>query len=144
MEPFYTIGFLWSTNFTRIGRRFWDSGMHHLYSPTQETITVRQLKDLVSLRSGLSEDSDVAVVSAFRARALLITRYTFPVSLIFDQLEDLLAIFEQKFVTRKMLSCTQRTLWKFFKQRVPPTRHNLRRYGHRMRTLFDVSSRQGQ
>ncbi len=79
-------------------------------STTQRTITVRQPKDLVSLRSGLSEDSDVAVISAFRARALLIIRYTFPVSLIFAQLEDLIAIFEQKFVTRKQLSCTQRTL----------------------------------
>ncbi len=106
-------------------------------STIQRTITVRQPQDLVSLRSGLSQDSDIAVVSAFRARALLIIRYTFPVSLIFDQLEDLLAIFEQKYVTRQMLRCTQRTLWKFFKQRVPPTRHNIRRYGHRMRTLFD-------
>ena len=81
-------------------------------STIQRTITVRQPKDLVSLRSGLSEDSDVAVISAFRARALLIIRYTFPVSLIFDQLEDLIAIFEQKFVTSKQLSCTRRTLWK--------------------------------
>ena len=41
-------------------------------STIHRTITVRQQKDLVSLRSGLSEDSDIAVVSAFRARALLI------------------------------------------------------------------------
>ena len=40
-------------------------------------------------------------------------RYTFPVCLIFDRLEDLLAIFEQKYVTRQMLRCTQRTPWQF-------------------------------
>ena len=51
-------------------------------STIQRTITVRQPKDLVSLRSGLSEDPDVARISAFRARALLIIRYAFPASLI--------------------------------------------------------------
>ncbi len=112
-------------------------------STIQRTITVRQPKDLVSLRSGLSEDSDLAVISAFRARALLIIRYTFPIPLIFDQLTDLIAIFGQKSVSPEQLRCTQRTLWKFFKQRIPPTRHHIRKYGHRMRTLFDVSVRQG-
>ena len=68
-------------------------------STTQRTITVRQPKDLVSLRSGLSEDSDLAVISAFRARALLIIRYTFPIPLVFDQLTDLIAIFGLKSVT---------------------------------------------
>ena len=77
-------------------------------STTQRTITVRQPKDLVSLR--LSEDSDLAVISAFRARALLIIRYTFPIPLIFDQLTDLIAIFGLKSVTPEQLRCTQRTL----------------------------------
>ena len=112
-------------------------------STIQRTITVRQPKDLVSLRSGLSEDSDLAVISAFRSRALLIIRYTFPIPLIFDQLTDLIAIFGQKSVSPEQLRCTQRTLWRFFKQRIPPTRHHIRKYGHRMRTLFDVSVRQG-
>ena len=113
-------------------------------STTQRTITVRQPKDLVSLRSGLSEDSDLAVISAFRARALLIIRCTFPIPLVFDQLTDLIAIFGLKSVTPERLRCTQRTLWKFFKQRIPPTRTNIRKYGHRMRTILDVSTRQGQ
>ena len=84
-----------------------------IISTAQRTITVRQPKDLVSLRSGLSEDSDLAVISAFRARALLIIRYTYPVPLIFDQLTDLIAIFNRKSVTTEQLKCTQRTLWKF-------------------------------
>ena len=115
-----------------------------IISTTQRTITVRQPKDLVSLRSGLSEDSDLAVISAFRARALLIIRYTYPVPLIFDQLTDLIAIFNRKSVTTAQLRCTQRTLWKFFKQRIPPTKQNLRKYGHRMQNLFESFTRLGR
>ena len=115
-----------------------------IISTTQRTITVRQPKDLVSLRSGLSEDSDLAVISAFRARALLIIRYTYPVPLIFDQLTDLIAIFNRKSVTNAQLRCTQRTLWKFFKQRIPPTKQNLRKYGHRMQNLFESFTRLGR
>ncbi len=115
-----------------------------IISTTQRTITVRQPRDLVSLRSGLSEDSDLAVISAFRARALLIIRYTFPIPLIFDQLADLIAIFELKSVTGDQLRCTQRTLWKFFKQRIPLNRRTIKKYGHRMRTIFESSIRQGR
>ena len=111
-------------------------------STIQRTITVRQPKDLVSLRSGLSEDSDLAVISAFRARALLIIRYTYPIPLIFDQLTDLIAIFHQKSVTTDQLRCTQRTLWKFFKHRIPPTKENIRKYGRRMQNLFESFTRQ--
>ena len=113
-------------------------------STTQRTITVRQPKDLVSLRSGLSEDSDLAVISSFRARALLIIRYTYPIPLIFDQLTDLIAIFHQKSVTTDQLKCTQRTLWKFFKHRIPPTKENIRKYGRRMQNLFESFTRQRQ
>lgn len=58
-------------------------------STEQRTITIRQPAELVTLRSGNSQDSDIALLSAFRARALLIIRYVFPITLIVAQLEDL-------------------------------------------------------
>ena len=150
---------MWTTEFScifQVGEnitpgifsRNWICMKHQFYSRKLTTLKFWDapslLEELVSRRSGLSEDSDLAVISAFRARALLSIRYTFPIPLIFDQLADLIAIFELKSVTVGQLRCTQRTLWKFFKQRIPLNRHTIQKYGHRMRTIFESSIRQGR
>ena len=56
-------------------------------STQQRSITIRQPLDLVTLRSGHSQDSDTAILSAFRARSLLIIRYTYPTALIWSFLK---------------------------------------------------------
>jgi len=85
-------------------------------STEQRSITIRQPLDLVTLRSGHSQDSDTAILSAFRARFLLIIRYAYPTTLIIPQIEDLLAIFDRIHVRRHTLRPTLRTLVKFLKR----------------------------
>lgn len=87
-------------------------------STEQRTIAIRQPVDLVTLRSGNSQDSDIALLSAFRARALLIVRYVFPITLIIPQLEGLIDIFARKNVARKQLTPTLKTILKFLKRRL--------------------------
>ena len=105
-------------------------------STDQRTITIRQPLDLVTLRSGNSQDSDVALLSAFRARALLIIRYVFPITLIIPQLEDLVAIFARKQIDRKQLTPTLKTILKFLKRRLGPDHHQYKYFRSQITNLF--------
>ena len=105
-------------------------------STQQRSITIRQPLDLVTLRSGHSQDSDTAILSAFRARSLLIIRYTYPTTLIIPQIEDLLAIFERVHIRRRTLKPTLRTLTKFLKHRFLPDWQQYRRVRKDLLQLF--------
>lgn len=115
-----------------------DSEILGCHVTEQRSIAIRQPLDLVTLRSGHSQDSDTAILSAlsaFLARALLIIRYTFPLGLILPQLEDLLMIFARKHVSRRTLLPTVRTILKFLRRRLSSdlqTYRNFRRQIHRL------------
>jgi len=105
-------------------------------STEQRSITIRQPLDLVTLRSGHSQDSDTAILSAFRARSLLIIRYAYPTTLIIPQIEDLLAIFERVHIRRRTLRPTLRTLTKFLKRRLLPNWPQYHRFRRDLLHLF--------
>ena len=107
-----------------------------IISTDQRTITIRQPLDLVTLRSGNSQDSDVALLSAFRARALLIIRYVFPITLIIPQLEDLVAIFARKQIDKKQLTPTLKTILKFLKRRLGTDHHQYKYFRSQITNLF--------
>ena len=102
----------------------------------QLSITIRQPLDLVTLRSGHSQDSDTAILSAFRARSLLIIRYAYPTTLIIPQIEDLLAVFERVHIRRRTLRPTLRTLVKFLKRRLLPDWQQYHRFRRDLLHLF--------
>ena len=118
MGHLYSTWLLHSTHSTRRSWWFRILGCH--ISTEQRSITIRQPLDLVTLRSGHSQDSDTAILSAFRARSLLIIRYAHPKTLIIPQIEDLLAIFDRIHIRRNTLRPTIRTLVKFLKRRLLP------------------------
>ena len=105
-------------------------------STEQRTITIRQPLDLVTLRSGNSQDSDIALLSAFRARALLIIRYVFPPNLIVPQLEDLMAIFAHKNIASRQLRPTLKTILKFLKRRLNSDHKQYQVFRHQINRLF--------
>ena len=105
-------------------------------STEQRSITFRQPVDLVTLRSGHSQDSDIAILSAFRARALLIMRYVFPTTLIIPQLEDLIAIFDRKNIDRSQLTPTLRTILKFLRRRFNSDSRTYHIFRHKITRLF--------
>lgn len=88
---------------------------------------------------GYSQDSDTAILSAFRARSFLIIRYTFPVTLIIPQLEDLLAIAACKHIRRRTLRPTLRTILKILKRRLLPNLQQYHKYRRKLLQSFNDS-----